>query len=149
MRSADDLVVLRSLREVAALLERHSDLFVRWSRGPGTDLAAAASRDDLTGLTLPGLSANPLDVEPWWEDRPTELWVARRLYDYSHLPREKGPGVRPWVLAGRVAGRGPDNEPLVRDIEPVAWIDEGVIDEARAEVSRQEGAWGPLRRGER
>lgn len=149
MKTTDELPVLRSLTELAALVERHEHLFVRWSRGPGTDLGRPVSKDDLTGVSMPGLSANPLDVESWWEDQSTELWVARRLHDYSHLPREKGPGVRPWVLLGRVKGRGPDNEPLVGDIEPVSWIDEDVIDQAEDEVARQEGRWGPLRRDHR
>jgi hypothetical protein len=74
------------------------------------------------------------------------LWVARRLYDYAHLPHEKGPGIRPWVLQGRETGRGPDNEPLVRDIEPLCWIDPEVIDAARSEVDRQGNDWGPLDR---
>ena len=144
---ADALPVLRSLKELAELVERDERLFVRWSRGPEADLEeTAVSTDDLTGVSMPGLSANPLDVEPWWQDRSTELWVARRLHDYSHLPREKGPGVRPWVLVGRVAGRGPDNEPLVRDVEPVGWIDEDVIGQAEGEVAEQEERWGPLRR---
>ncbi|WP_055489399.1 DUF6098 family protein [Streptomyces sp. TP-A0356] len=144
----EELPVLRSLGELGALVERHRDLYVRWSHGPAADLAAVGSRDDLTGVRMPGLSANPLGVEPWWEDRPVELWVARRLHDYSHLPQEKGAGVRPWVLRGRVQGRGPDNEPLVRDVEPVGWIDERVIAEAQAAVDRQTGTWGPLRRGD-
>lgn len=75
-----------------------------------------------------------------------QLWVARRLYDYSHLPHEKGPGVRPWVLQGRERGRGPDNEPLVADVRPLCWIDPQVIEEARTAVARQENPWGPLRR---
>ncbi|MGW5661518.1 DUF6098 family protein [Streptomyces sp. NPDC003758] len=146
MHATDDLPVVRTLGELGALVDRDSDLYVRWSRGPSADLGNAKSRDDLTGVPMPGLSANPLGVEPWWGDRPVELWVARRLHDYSHLPREKGEGVRPWVLRGRVEGRGPDNEPLVRDVEPVGWVDEKVIREAQTEVDRQSGSWGPLRR---
>ncbi|WPO70510.1 DUF6098 family protein [Streptomyces sp. KN37] len=143
--SDDDLPVLHTLRELARLVARHQGLYVRWSRGPATDLGKVMSRDDLTGVRMPGLSANPLDIEPWWE-RPAELWVARRLHDYSHLPREKGPGVRPWVLLGHECARGPDNEPLVQDVEPLAWIDGKMIDEAREEVAREAGPWGPLRR---
>jgi hypothetical protein len=147
MAGVDALPVVRGLKELAELVERGGQLFVRWSRGPEADLdEAAGSTDDLTGVRMPGLSANPLDVEPWWQGRSTELWVARRLYDYSHLPREKGPGVRPWVLFGRVVGRGPDNEPLVRDVEPVGWIDEDVIGQAERQVAEQEERWGPLRR---
>ncbi|MFE7646051.1 DUF6098 family protein [Streptomyces phaeoluteigriseus] len=147
MSSSDDLPIARSLAELADLVIRQRGLFVRWSRGPGTDLGAVASSiDDLTGIRMSGLSANPLDVEDWWEDRSRTLWVARRLYDYAHLPHEKGRGVRPWVLAGRETGRGPDNEPLVTDVRPLCWIDGSVIEAARDEVARQEAQWGPLRR---
>ncbi|MEU0074996.1 DUF6098 family protein [Streptomyces sp. NPDC006332] len=146
MSAACEMPVVRTLAELTDLVERHHRTYVRWSRGPETDLAGLSSTDDLTGVSMPGLSANPLDVEEWWEDRPVELWVARRLYDYSHLVHEKGPGVRPWVLTGRETGRGPDNEPLVVDVGPMCWIDHRVIDEARAAVDRQPSDWGPLRR---
>ncbi|MFB0614524.1 DUF6098 family protein [Streptomyces sp. AGS-58] len=149
MSTADDLPVVSTLDQVARLVERRRGLYVRWSRGPATDLDHVSSTDELTGVPMPGLSANPLDVEPWWEDRSRELWVARRLYDYAHLPHDKGPGVRPWVLTGRETGRGPDNEPLVADVEALCWITGDVIDAARAEVARQERAWGTLRRGSR
>ncbi|MFF7356558.1 MULTISPECIES: DUF6098 family protein [Streptomyces] len=146
MSATQDLPVVCTLAEVARLVDEHRGLYVRWSRGPGTDLADVSSTDDLTGVPMPGLSANPLGVEDWWEDRSLELWVARRLYDYAHLPHDKGPGVRPWVLRGRETGRGPDNEPLVADAEPLCWIADQVIDAAKAEVSRQEREWGTLRR---
>ncbi|MFD3497451.1 DUF6098 family protein [Streptomyces sp. NPDC058678] len=146
MSAADDLPVVRTLAEVAELVERHHGLYVRWSRGPETDLGDASSTDDLTGVRMSGLSANPLDVEEWWDGRPVEVWVARRLYDYSHLPHEKGPRVYPWVLRGRETGRGPDNEPLVADVRPMCRLDSRMIDEARDAVDRQDASWGPLRR---
>ncbi|MEU6919335.1 DUF6098 family protein [Streptomyces olindensis] len=146
MSGSDDLPVVRTLAELTELVERHQGLYVRWSRGPGTDLRDVSSTDDLTGLSMPGLSANPLDVEEWWEDRPVRVWVARRLHDYAHLPHEKGPGVHPWVLAGKETARGPDNEPLVTDVRPMCRLDPQVIDEAKAEVGRQENPWGTLRR---
>ncbi|MFH8935689.1 DUF6098 family protein [Streptomyces griseosporeus] len=146
MSATDDLPVVHTLDELAELVEKHDRLYIRWSRGPGIDLDAASSKDDLTGIPMSGLSANPLDVEPWWEDRPLRLWVARRLYDYAHLPHEKGPGIRPWVLQGRERGRGPDNEPLVRNARPLCWIDQAVIDAARDEVDNQHNDWGPLQR---
>ncbi|MFE0454310.1 DUF6098 family protein [Streptomyces sp. NPDC058914] len=149
MCASDDLPVANTLTELAALTERERALYVRWSRGPEVDLGSVSSRDDLTGVRMPGLSANPLDVEDWWGDRSRTLWVARRLYDYAHLPHEKGPCVRPWVLTGRETGRGPDNEPLVTDAHPLCWIDPSVIEEARTEVARQEAQWGPLRRSGR
>jgi hypothetical protein len=149
MSAPEDLPVVSTLAEVARWVELHQGLYVRWSKGPGVDLHSVSSTDELTGVPMPGLSANPLDVEDWWEDRSVELWVARRLYDYAHLPHDKGPGVRPWVLKGREAGRGPDNEPLVTEVEPLCWIADEVIDAARAEMARQEREWGTLRRSGR
>jgi hypothetical protein len=146
MSTPDDLPVMPTLAAVARLVEQRRGLYVRWSKGPGTDLDKVSSIDELTGVRMPGLSANPLDVEEWWQDRSVELWVARRLFDYAHLPHDKGPGVRPWVLRGRETGRGPDNEPLVADVEPLCWIADDVIDAARQEVARQEREWGTLRR---
>lgn len=141
----NEMPTMETLDELAGLAEEHPRLYVRWSRGPGSD-AVGTSTDDLTGVRLPGLSANPLAVEPWWGDRPLRLWIARRLYDYSHLKHEKGPGVRPWVLEGRELGRGPDNEPVIRCERPVAWIAGKVIAEAERLVDEQNARWGPLRR---
>lgn len=149
------LPTIRTLDELAELIRHHPNadaLFVRWSHGPGEDLAAGqakrqASRDALTGVVLPGLSANPLRVEPWWGSRPIRLWVARRLYDYRHLRDQHGPGVRPWILVGRPIGRGPDNEPLVECRRPVAWISEDALVECERVVGEQASAdWGPLDR---
>jgi Family of unknown function (DUF6098) len=144
-----DMPTVETLDELAELIRVNPRLFVRWSRGPvadGDGNGAGSSSDDLTGISLPGLSANPLAVEPWWDDRPLRLWVARRLYDYSHLKHDKGPGVRPWLLEGREVGRGPDNEPLVGCDKPVAWIADRVISEAERAVEEQNLEWGPLRR---
>ncbi|MDN3292930.1 DUF6098 family protein [Streptomyces ficellus] len=140
------LPTVRSLEELGELVERHGSLYVRWSRGPSHDLGKTRSVDELTGIPMPGLSANPLQVERWWGDRSLRLWVARRLYDYHHLRRERDGDVRPWTLRGREVARGPDNEPLLCDIEPVSWIDLAVIDEAKEEVARQRRPWGPMRR---
>jgi Family of unknown function (DUF6098) len=95
----DALPTLHDLRAITDLVERTPDreqLYVRWSRGPAVDLirddwGAGSSHDSLTGVALPGLSANPLAVEPWWTDRSLHLWIARRLYDYRHLRDLRGP----------------------------------------------------------
>ncbi|GAA3443766.1 DUF6098 family protein [Planomonospora venezuelensis] len=146
MESAPSVVT--SLRELATLLGERRGLFIRWSRDPDGDRANGCSRDSLTGAELPGLSANPLDVEDWWGGRPIRLWVARRLHDYSHLRRDRGPGVKAWVLSGREVGRGPDNEPLVRCDEVVAIVDDAVMKEAGELVDSQGSCeWGPLDRG--
>lgn len=148
------LVTLGSLDDLAQLFESvgGKDLYVRWSHGPDTDLQQGgtrpeASRDGLTGVLLPGLSANPLRVEPWWGDRPITLWLARRLYDYRHLRELRGPGVRPWVLVGTEIARGPDNEPLVVCERPCAWVSERVLAEVESLIEDQHsGEWGPLDR---
>ncbi|MEU4359691.1 DUF6098 family protein [Streptomyces virginiae] len=141
------MAVIGSLDELTALLTGRRGLYVRWSMGPQLDLSCEpSSRDALTGIELPGLSANPMDVEDWWGERPLRTWAARRLYDYSHLPRVKDTRVRPWLLVGTEAGRGPDNEPLVRDVEPLGWVDQKVITEAEEEIHQQQGVWGPLNR---
>jgi hypothetical protein len=87
MPTVDDLDDLTRLVSEAG---DRDGLYVRWSAGPVVDLrqddlGRGVSRDALTGVPLPGLSANPLAVEPWWEGRPLRLWVARKLYDYQHL----------------------------------------------------------------
>ncbi len=140
----DELPTITDIAEVVGLLG--DDVYVRWSKGPAAD-AASTSRDSLTGVELPGLSASPLRVEPWWGDRPRELWVARRLYDYRHLRDLRGSDVRAWVLRGEEVGRGPDNEPLVRCHEPVAWVADSVLTACEALVAAQRSPeWGPLDR---
>jgi hypothetical protein len=143
----DDLV-----REVAEA-PAGEGLYLRWSRGPGHDRVGQAdqrSRDGLTGLELPGLSASPLRVEDWWGDRPLRLWVARRVSDYRHLREDRGPGVRPWLLRGEETGRGPDNEPLVVCTSALAWISLDAVRECNRIVDQASGAddWGPLARGD-
>ncbi|MEU3778216.1 DUF6098 family protein [Streptomyces sp. NPDC032472] len=135
-----------SLDELVGLLASGRGLYVRRPVGPDADLPGLSSRDELTGAQLPGLSAGPLDAEPWWGDRPLRRWAARRLHDYAHLPRVRDGRVRPWLLRGSEAGRGPDNEPLVHEVEPIGWIDPRVVAEADAEITRQSRPWGPLDR---
>ncbi|MGW4487374.1 DUF6098 family protein [Amycolatopsis sp. NPDC004368] len=147
-RFRTDLVTVEDLDGLVLLFESEGgeDLYVRWSRGPAAD-RAQTSLDGLTGVPLPGLSANPLRAESWWRDRSIRLWLARRLYDYEHLRDLRGPGVRPWVLRGREIARGPDNEPLVVDVVALAWVADDVLKEARRLVDEQ-GAreWGPMDR---
>lgn len=137
---------LSSLDElVEVVADDDHDLYIRWSKGPEVD-GTTTSKDELTGVPLPGLSANPLRVERWWEDRPLRLWVARRLHDYRHLRDQRGSNVHPWLLRGREVARGPDNEPLVDIDEPLAWIDEGVLREVDRELAEHSQNWGTLDR---
>jgi len=121
-------------------------LYVRWSSDIARDLKTGISKDELTGIDLPGLSANGLAVEEWWEQRSLRTWVARRLYDYAHLRQVRGPGTRPWILVGEECGRGPDNEPLIRDGHALAQIDLDVFREAEQVIDELPADWGGLRR---
>lgn len=145
------------LDELADLVERErpaDTLYVRWSHGPDADgvadrAPAQSSHDSLTGVELPGLSANPLRVEDWWGDRSVRLWVARRLYDYRHMRELRGANVRPWVLVGDQRGRGPDNEPLVLCRRPIGWVSEDALKQCERMIREQHSdEWGPLRRSE-
>jgi hypothetical protein len=141
----DSLPTIRSLAELADLVCDRRDLYLRWSEGPEVDWAQT-SRDALTGVALPGLSVSTLALEPWWEGRSTRVWAARRLFDYEHIRRRRRGEQRPWVLMGRECGRGPDNEPLVVDVQPVCWVDARVIQEARDVIDNLDQDWGPLDR---
>jgi hypothetical protein len=134
---------VRHLDDLTRLVEETPGLYVRWSRGPEVD-CRATSTDHLTGVELPGLSANSLAVEPWWADRPARVWVARRLYDYRHLGDD--PDIKPWVFVGAEVARGPDNEPVVRCDRPIARVADEVVSEATAAVEQFNENWGPLAR---
>jgi hypothetical protein len=140
---------VHSLDELARLVDGWAgehELYVRWTDDMERDIRTGVSRDELTGLELPGLSANSLKVETWWADRPLTAWLARRLYDYRHLSEKRGPGTCPWVVSGTERSRGPDNEPLIAECRPIAAIDMAVLDEVQREVARLGDDWGSLDR---
>jgi hypothetical protein len=118
---------LHSLDEVVDLQRAVGEVYLRYSRGPAVD-AQSTSRDKESGCVLPGLSTNPVTPEPWW-DRPPRQWVARQLCQYDHL-LERGENVG-WLLTGQVVGRGPDCEPLVGDVTPLASLAPELMDEAK------------------
>jgi hypothetical protein len=131
------LPVIRRLDALAGLVRRRGEVYVRWSRGPEHDLPKSRTTDGLSGIDMPGLSVNPLHPPPWWPGHDVELWVARKLHEYSPLAgrlEDDGSRKRAWVAAGDVAGRGPDNEPLLRPCAPVALIDDAVLAEAASVV---------------
>ncbi|MDV7351638.1 DUF6098 family protein [Rhodococcus oxybenzonivorans] len=47
---------------------------------------------------------------------------------YAELSQQEGRFA--WLLKGRVVGRGPDHEPLLTDIRPLARLSHSVLDEA-------------------
>lgn len=116
---------LGRLEELTDLLELGTRVYLRYSPGPAAD-TAHSSKDHESDLLMPGLSANPLWPPRWWT-RPVEDWVARRVCQYL---RELHEGARPWVLTGREVDFGPDNEPLLADVTPIAWVSAELVREA-------------------
>lgn len=118
---------LETLAEVAELVQILAPVYVRFSAGPEAD-RVTVSRDHESGCVMPGLSVNPMTPEAWWT-RPVEHWVARQLNQYAHLMvRDRFP----WLLTGEVSAHGPDCEPLLVCVTPVASIAPHVVDEAAA-----------------
>jgi hypothetical protein len=122
-----DMPTLHRLGELIDLLEHDTRVYLRYSPGPEAD-ASHPSKDHESGLLMPGVSVNPLWPPRWWT-RPPEDWVARAVCQYI---RELHEGARPWVLTGREVDFGPDNEPLLADFEPIAWVSEDLLREAHA-----------------
>jgi len=118
---------IATLEGLAELVRSRPCAYVRYSQGPEHD-ASEQSRDTESDLDLPGLSVNPLHPEAWWT-RPLEDWLARQVCQYAELA-EKNPDRFAWVLDGRVVARGPDCEPLLADIEPLATLTPALLDEA-------------------
>jgi hypothetical protein len=121
MRTIDDF------DELVAVVADVPNAFIRYSNGPETD-AKGPSVDYEARAQLPGWSVTNLHPEPWWPHAAAD-WVARRVCKYAELA-DKDPDRRPWILTGRVVGNGPDHEPLVVDIEPLAWVGDDAVAEA-------------------
>jgi hypothetical protein len=129
----EPLPVIESLDQLADLVDRNSDVYLRYSEGPETDSAESASCDYESEVMMPGLSVSAIAPEPWWP-RPPQDWIARRIRQYAQLHER---GRYPWVLTGRVVGHGPDHEPLVTDIRPIARLGDRTLSEAAERYRRR------------
>lgn len=124
---AAEMFTVRTLAELAELVTMGVAPYLRYSPGPEAD-SVHASTDHESGLAMPGVSVNPLAAPGWWT-LPLEDWLARRVCQYLRELRE---GARPWLLSGRPVDFGPDNEPLIVDPQPVAWVSPDLVAEAHA-----------------
>jgi hypothetical protein len=120
--------VLTRLDDLVALVTANPDIHVRYSMGFEHDMNSR-SMDAESGLPLPGLSVNPLGPEAWWT-RPLRDWIARQLCQYMHL-RAEDPERHAWILQGTCAGRGPDCEPLLTDVDQIARLSDDLLSEAQ------------------
>lgn len=118
---------LDTMYELESAMRRYPDLYIRYSEGPVAD-ARGGSIDTESGLELPGLSVNPLQPERWWH-RPIADWLARQLCQYRHLEQRDSDRYA-WVLTGRTVARGPDCEPLITAVVPVARLSGELLSEA-------------------
>jgi Family of unknown function (DUF6098) len=119
---------IRTLEQLVGLLEQDlRDLYVRFA--PDGEVATP-SVDHESGLTLPGAAVNPLRPPEWWVDRPIEQWLARQIGTYSHL-QDADPHRVCWIVQGDIADRGPDNEPLLAGVQPVAVVAAELVDACR------------------
>jgi Family of unknown function (DUF6098) len=116
---------LGRLDDLVELLGLGIPLYLRYSPGPEAD-AAHPSVDHESGLPMPGHSANPLNPPGWWT-RPVTDWLARRVCQYRHQAHDTA---RPWVLTGEIIDVGPDNEPLLVAVQPIAWLSADLVAEA-------------------
>jgi hypothetical protein len=122
-----DIPTVKTLDDLADFVAGHPGVCVRYSKGPEHD-RGRPSVDYESGLELPGLSCNPLEPEDWWA-RDVRDWFARQICHYADLGDE--PGRRAWLIVGTENGRGPDREPLLEPWQPVAFLSDALIDEAR------------------
>lgn len=113
----NDLPTLHSLHEPADLAEPRPDLYIRWSRGPAAD-KHGTSKDELTGVELPGLCAYPLASE---DGGRIARFAHGSLGACSTTATSKsaaGMAFARGCWRARKLGRGPDNEPIVRCVGP-------------------------------
>lgn len=121
--------IYKNLRELEEFIEEEAaPVYLRYSRGHEAD-SNSQSLDTESGLSLPGLSVNPLTPEPWWT-RPLTDWIARQICQYKHLSEKKDRYA--WILTGNCVARGPDCEPLLTDVQPLGRLHPELLKEAES-----------------
>lgn len=119
---------IETLDQLVSFVQAHPGVLLRYSKGPQRDAEGGPSRDYEAEVELPGLSATTLEPEEWWP-RPDRDWVARRVCKYAELGEQEHR--YPWLLTADVVGHGPDHEPLVVNVRPLARISTKALQEAK------------------
>lgn len=149
-QSAAEPQRLRLLLSVAdgvdLLQEAGPPLYLRWSADIALDADLPTGLDDLTGIEMPGLAALPLAVEPWWQDRPLELWLARKFGGRRPPVDLDGPAIRPWIVTGTPVGHSPDGETLIASCVLVATVTDAAMTQAASLVESLSHRWAGLGR---
>ncbi|HEX6445274.1 MAG TPA: DUF6098 family protein [Streptosporangiales bacterium] len=124
---------LDRLVQLVELLDEYEQLYVRFGDHPSSE--TGGSIDYESGLRMPGQSVNRLRPPTWWT-RPPEDWLARQICQYAHL-LERSPRHQGWIVRGTEVGHGPDDEPLLDDVEVVGRIGRALLDEAQLTYQRR------------
>jgi hypothetical protein len=122
----DAQAIYEDLDALERFMRDQGPVYLRYSQGFEAD-ADSGSMDTESGLSLPGLSVNPLTPEPWWT-RPLTDWLARQICQYKHLDEKQDRHA--WILTGKCVGRGPDCEPLLTNVRPLGRLSRRLLEEA-------------------
>lgn len=129
MRTINTLDELEAI--VTKLQAEGKRVYVRYSRHPVADCKRGYSINHANGDEEAGLSCNSLQCPSWYpvNGRKVRGYLAMQVGDYSYM-RFQG-GAKGWLLTGTYCGRGSDNEALVSDARPVAYISDTLIEECK------------------
>jgi hypothetical protein len=128
------LPTIDDFEELVEFVVTRRRVMVRYSKGPEHDQQSGPSRDYEADVALPGLSVTTIEPEPWWP-RPAADWIARRVCKYAELGEDSER--YPWLLTARVVGQGPDHEPLVVEVIPLARVSPTALAQALEQYHRR------------
>jgi hypothetical protein len=122
-----ELEVITTLEQLADLVAGDSPMYLRYFQGPGRG-CCEGSQPRLRGRRDIAWTVGHHDRPGTMVPRAVEEWVARRICKYGELAEEDDRYA--WLLKGIIVGRGPDHEPLLTDIRPLARLSRAVLEQA-------------------
>lgn len=141
---------MRTIKTFAQLMtlvsETTGTLYVRYSRGPQVDARSNyTSRNHAAGRAEAGLSVERLTPPSDWPGSAEE-YVIMQVASYCYLLGQGDRGTRGWIMTATEVARGSDNEALVTDVTPVAWLDTDLVNALSQYHVAAEDAWQTWRR---